>query len=161
MTAGQRVPVILGGDRGGDGGSAIIEFVFVAVIVMVPLVYFIVALAAVQRNQLAVSQAAREAGRAFATSRGPAEAQVRVATAVRLALAAQGLPDDAAVRFVAPGSECSAAAITPRLAPGAQFMVCVSRRVELPGVPSLLSGCGVTALGEYLVHIDDYRTASS
>ncbi len=143
---------------GGDEGSAIIEFVFVAVIVMVPLVYLIVAVAAVQRSQLAVSQAAREAGRAFATSRDPAEAQVRVATAVRLAFAAQGLPDDATVRYVPAGSGCSAAPIAPRVAPGAQFTVCISRHVELPGVPSLLSGRGVTAVGEYVVHIDDYRT---
>lgn len=161
MIASQRARVVVRGDRGGDGGSAIIEFVFVAVIVMVPLVYFIVAVAVVQRSQLAVSQAAREAGRAFATSGGPAEAQVRVAAAVRLALAAQGLPDDAAVRYVAAGSGCSAAAITPRVAPGAQFMVCVWLHAELPGVPSLLSGRGVTVVGEYLVHIDDYRAASS
>ena len=49
-------------------GNAIIEFVFVAVMVMVPLVYLVVAVAVVQRNQLAVTQAARDAGRAFATS---------------------------------------------------------------------------------------------
>lgn len=161
MTAGQRLRRVVRSDRGGDGGNAIIEFVFVAVIVMVPLVYFIVAVAVVQRSQLAVSQAAREAGRAFATSRGPAEAHLRVATAVRLALAAQGLRDDATVRYVASGSGCSAAAITPRVAPGAQFTVCVSRHVELPGVPSVLSGRGVTAVGVYVVHIDDYRAVSA
>ncbi|MEP7020719.1 MAG: TadE/TadG family type IV pilus assembly protein [Pseudonocardiales bacterium] len=161
MTAVQRLHAAARGDRGGDGGSAIIEFVFVAVIVMVPLVYLVVAVASVQRSQLAVSQAAREAGRAFATSSGPAEAQVRVGAAVRLALAAQGLPDDAVVRFVAPGSGCSAPPITPRVAPGAQFTVCVTRHAELPGVPSVLSGRGVTAVGQYVVHIDDYRTVTS
>jgi Flp pilus assembly protein TadG len=148
-------------DRGGDGGSAIVEFVFVAVIVMVPLVYLIVAVAAVQRTQLAVSQAAREAGRAFATSSGAAQAQVRVSAAVRLALAAQGLPNDAVVRYVPSGSGCSAAAITPHVAPGAQFTVCVTRHTTLPGVPSVLAGRGVTAVGLYVVHIDDYRTVTS
>lgn len=157
MRAAQRLRRVVQGDRGGDGGSAIIEFVFVAVIVMVPLVYLIVAVAAVQRSQLAVSQAAREAGRAIATSNGPAEARARVAAAVRLALAAQGLPNDADVRYVASGSDCSDSAITPRVAPGAQFTVCVIRRVELPGVPSVLSGRGVTSVGEYVVHIDDFR----
>ncbi|MEP7179343.1 MAG: TadE/TadG family type IV pilus assembly protein [Pseudonocardiales bacterium] len=147
-------------DRSGDVGSAIIEFVFVAVVVMVPLVYLIVAVAAVQRAQLAVSQAAREAGRAFATSNGPAQAQVRVAAAVRLALAAQGLPNDAVVRYVPAGSRCSAAAITPRVVPGAQFTVCVTRHTTLPGVPSVLSGRGVSAVGVYVVHLDDYRTVT-
>ena len=161
MTAAQRLRRAAHGDRGGDGGSAIIEFVFVAVIVMVPLVYLIVAVAAVQRTQLAVSQAAREAGRAFATSSGPAEAQVRVAAAVRLALAAQGLPNDAVVRYVPSGSGCSAPAITPRVAPGAQFAVCVTRRATLPAVPSVLAGRGVTAVGRYVVHVDDYRVVTS
>jgi Flp pilus assembly protein TadG len=143
-----------------DDGSAIVEFVFVAVIVMVPLVYLIVAVAAVQRSQLAVAQAAREAGRAFATSSGPAEAEVRVAAAVRLALAGQRLDQDASVRYVASGSDCSAAAITPTVSPGADFVVCVIRHAELPGVPSLLSGRGVTSVGRYEVHIDDYRTVA-
>jgi Flp pilus assembly protein TadG len=143
-----------------DAGSAIIEFVFVAVIVMVPLVYLIVAVAAVQRSQLAVSQAAREAGRAFATSGNPAQAQVRVAAAVRLALAAQHLPNDADVRYVAAGAGCSAPAITPGLTPGAQFTVCVTRHTQVPGVPSVLAGRGITSVGEYTVHIDDYRVTS-
>jgi Flp pilus assembly protein TadG len=164
VSPGRRVRRVLsaGADRGGDDtGNAIIEFVFVAVIVMVPLVYLIVAVAAVQRSQLAVSQAAREAGRAFATSSGPAQAQVRVAAAVRLALAAQGLPDDAAVRYVAYGADCSDAAISPQVAPGAEFTVCVIRHTDVPGVPSLLSGHGITSVGAYVVHIDDYRTVSS
>ena len=88
--------------RHGDGGNAIIEFVFVAIIVMVPLVYLIAAVATVQRNQLAVTQAARDAGRAFATSDTRGQAPMpRVRAAVRLALHDQGLPDDAEVRFVA------------------------------------------------------------
>ena len=50
-----------GDGRGGpdDGGNAILEFVFVALIVMVPLVYLIAAVATVQRTELAVTQAAR------------------------------------------------------------------------------------------------------
>ena len=144
-----------------DGGSAVIEFVFVALIVMVPLVYLIVAVASVQRSQLGVSQAAREAGRAFATSSGPAQAPVRVAAAVRLALAVQGLPNDAEVRYVAYGSDCSARPITPLVAPGAQFTVCVIRHLTVPGVPSVLSGRGITSIGKYLVHVDDFRSVTS
>jgi Flp pilus assembly protein TadG len=160
VRAVRRLRRVVDGVRRGDCGSAIVEFVFVAVIVMVPLVYLIVAVAAVQRSQLAVSQAARESGRALATSSGPAQAQVRVAAAVRLAMVAQGLPADAVVRYVAAGAGCSTAAIPPRVAPGAQFTVCVSRHVELPGVPSVLSGRGITTVGEYVVHVDDYRTAT-
>jgi len=39
----------------GDDGTAIIEFVFVAIVVLLPLVYLIAAVATVQRSSLAVS----------------------------------------------------------------------------------------------------------
>ena len=141
----------------GGRGSAIVEFVFVALVIMVPLMYLIVAVAQLQRNQLAVSQAARDAGRAFATSDTSSEAATRVQAAVRLAFADQGLPDDATVRFVAAGSGCSGRAVTPHLDAGAEFAVCVSRHAHLPGVPSIVSGRGVTTTSEYVVHIDDFR----
>jgi Flp pilus assembly protein TadG len=143
--------------RRDESGSAIVEFVFVAIIVLVPLVYVIAAVATVQRNTLAVTQAARDAGRAYATSESAPGARRRVEAAVRLALADQGLPDDAQVRFVASGATCSAAAIRPRLQPGAQFAVCVTRRVRLPAVPTVLTGRGIRAVGRFLVHVDDYR----
>lgn len=140
-----------------DDGSAIIEFVFVAIIVMVPLIYLIAAVATVQRARLAVTQAARNAGRAFATSDTTEQAAARVRAAVRLALADQGLPDDASVHFVAYGAGCDAASITPQLVPGAEFTVCVSRRTELPAVPSILGGHGITTTGAYVIHVDDFR----
>lgn len=143
--------------RGDDSGTAIVEFVFVAVLVMVPLVYLIVAVATVQRSTLAVSQAARDAGRAFATSESAAEAQARVAAAVRLALVDQGLTDDADVRFVAAGASCDSRAVTPALTPGAVFTVCVICRVPLPAIPTVLAGRGIRAVGTYTVHVDDYR----
>lgn len=144
--------------RTDDAGSAIIEFVFVAVIVMVPLIYLVVAVASVQRSELAVSQAAREAGRAFATSDSADEAPARAEVAVRLALQDQGLPDDAQLRYVPAGASCTGtASTTPVLAPGAQFTVCVVRTAQLPGVPRVLTGHGVRTVGEYVVHVDDYR----
>jgi Flp pilus assembly protein TadG len=142
-----------------DAGNAIIEFVFVAIVVMMPLVYLIVAVAAVQRSDLAVTQAAREAGRAFATSDRPDQTTARVNAAIRLALGDQDLVDDVAVRYVAADAGCDAAAITPELAPGAQFAICVSRHADLPAVPSVLRGRGITTVGRYVVHIDDFRAA--
>jgi Flp pilus assembly protein TadG len=143
-----------------DTGSAIVEFVFIAVLVMLPLIYLIVAVATVQRSQLAVSQAAREAGRAFATSDTSSDAPARVRAAVRLALRDQGLGDDAAIRFVQIGASCDDAALTPALSPGAAFTVCVTRRVTLPAIPHLLAGRGITTVGRYDLHVDDYRTVA-
>jgi Flp pilus assembly protein TadG len=142
-----------------DAGSAIIEFVFVAVLVMVPLVYLVVAVASVQRSELAVSQAAREAGRAFATSDLAADAPARAQAAVRIALQNQGLID-ADLKYVQAGGSCDAAPVVPTLRAGEQFMVCVTLQVDVPGVPTLLRGKGITTVGKYVVHVDDYRDVS-
>jgi Flp pilus assembly protein TadG len=142
--------------RRDDSGSAIIEFVFVAVLVMVPLVYLVVAVAAVQRSELAVSHAAREAGRAFATADSSARAVARVDAAVRIALRNQGV-SDADVKYVPAGSSCDAGAVVPSLRAGARFTVCVTRHVDVPAVPKFLSGKGITTVGKYVVHVDDYR----
>ncbi len=143
-----------------DDGSAILEFVFVAVIVMVPLIYLIVAAATVQRSEFAVSQAAREAGRAFATSDRADQALARARAAVHIALHDQGLPDDADIAYVPAGSSCTAARIAPALQAGAEFTVCVIRHLSIPAVPHVLAGKAITTVGEYVVHIDDYRTVS-
>jgi len=39
------------------------------------------------------------------------------------------------------------------------FTVCVSRRVDLPGIPSMLAGRGITSTAGYTVHVDDYRVS--
>jgi Flp pilus assembly protein TadG len=144
-----------------DSGSAIIEFVFVAVIVMVPLIYVVVAVAAIQRSELAVSQAAREAGRAFATSDRSGDALARARAAVTIALRNHGLSDDADLKYVPAGRSCTdGVATTPRLVAGAQFTICVIRHVSVPGVPRVVAGKGITTVGEYVVHVDDYRAVS-
>lgn len=144
-----------------DAGNAIVEFVFFAILVLVPLVYAVAGVASVQRSTLAVTQAARQAGRAFATSASTSEGVVRAQVAVRLALADEGLPDDAELRYVPTGLGCQDAVITPALQPGAEFAVCVVRHAFLPGVPTILSGRGVTTVGRYLLHVDDFRTVGA
>lgn len=147
-------------DEVGDAGNAVIEFVFVAVLILIPLVYFVVAVASVQRSSVAVTHAAREAGRAFATADSTNQGLQRAEVAVRLALADQGLSDDAIVRYVAADGTCESGMATPSLSPGAQFAVCVIRHASLPAIPSLISGRGITTVGRYVLHIDDYRVVA-
>ncbi|MDQ6936549.1 MAG: pilus assembly protein [Actinomycetota bacterium] len=142
----------------GDRGSAIIEFTFVAVLIMVPLVYLVVAVATVQRAQLAVTNAAREAGRAFATATTARQGLARAEVAVRIVLADAGLPDDATLRFVALGAGCDAATVTPALSAGSEYLVCVRRAATVPAVPTVVQGRGITTEGRFAVHVDDYRT---
>jgi Flp pilus assembly protein TadG len=145
---------------GRDDGNAIVEFIFVAVLVFIPLIYLIVAVAVVQRARLATSNAARDVGRAIATSDSADQADQRAQAALRIAIANQGLrPSDVQLRFVAAGADCQAgSSALPSLAAGAVFRVCVIRHQPLPAVPTVLSGRGVTTIGTYLVHVDEFRT---
>lgn len=144
--------------RTGEQASAIIEFVFVAVLVLVPLIYLIVAVAVVQRSRLATTNAARDVGRAIATSATADQAEVRAQAALRAALRGQGMTaSQVELRYVEAGADCQGPATTPSLAPASVFAICVIRRQPLPAIPALLSGRGVTVIGRYLVHVDDFR----
>jgi Flp pilus assembly protein TadG len=155
-----RLRRICSDDGVGDAGNALIEFIFIAVLILIPLVYFVVAIASVQRSTVAVTHAAREAGRAFATADSTGQGVQRAEVAVRLALADQGLSDDANLRYVSADGTCNSETITPSLTPGALFAVCIVRQASLPGVPSLISGRGITTVGRYVLHIDDYRVVA-
>jgi hypothetical protein len=143
-----------------DGGSAIIEFIFVAVLVLIPLVYLVVAVATIQRSSLAVANAAREAGRAFGTAEDGADATGRAQVAARLALGDQGVNEPVDLRYVTAGESCDSTPIVPLLVPGTVFTICVERSFGLPGVPSIVTGRGVRTVGKYVVHIDDYRAVN-
>ena len=54
-----------------EGGTAVIEFVWLAILMLVPLIYLVLCLARLQAGSYAVTQAARESARAFVTARGP------------------------------------------------------------------------------------------
>lgn len=117
----------------GDEGSAVVEFVAVTVILLVPLVYLVLVVGRLQAATFAAEGAAREAARVFVASDEPADAAPRAMTAAGIALDDQGLPDDPAeVLSIA----CSAACLTP----GSEVTVDVRLRVPLPFVPAFLRG---------------------
>jgi hypothetical protein len=116
-----------------------------------------VAVATVERAQVAVTNAAREAGRAFATSETADQGLARARVAARIAFADAGLTDEPAVWTVAAGGSCDAARVPATVRPGEEFTVCVRRQTSVPGVPSGLQGRGITNEARFLVHVDDYR----
>ncbi|MFD3443915.1 hypothetical protein ACFDTO_04870 [Microbacteriaceae bacterium 4G12] len=83
----------------GEGGSASIEFVVAGLLMLVPLVYLVLALSAVQAAAFATEGSARQAARAYVRSDTTAEAAAAVDRAVRIGLADYGL--DAAAADVA------------------------------------------------------------
>jgi Na+-transporting methylmalonyl-CoA/oxaloacetate decarboxylase gamma subunit len=116
-----------------EDGSAIVEFLGVALVLLVPVVYLVLVLGRLQAATFAVDGAAREAARAVATAPDTETAAAHAAAAVSLALADQGIsaePRD--VLTVACGADC--------LAPGSTVDVRVAVDVPLPGVPEWLQG---------------------
>ena len=67
------------------------EFVFIALVVFVPLIYVVAGFSAVQRGVFASTAAEREAGRAIATAPDPVYGQERALRAAQLAVEDQSV----------------------------------------------------------------------
>lgn len=74
-----------------DDGSASLEFITTGVLLLVPLVYLVVAVASIQGAALAVEGAARQAARVYVQAPSAAMADDRMTHAVEFALADYGL----------------------------------------------------------------------
>ncbi|MGY1839024.1 MULTISPECIES: hypothetical protein [unclassified Modestobacter] len=144
------------GQGDGERGSAIVEFVFVALVVFLPLVYVIAGFSAVQRGVFAANAAAREAGRALATAPDLATGQARAEAAVAVAVADQSVAaTDVVLAYAPAGSGCGAAGLyTPSLVPGEEFSVCVTVTVRVPLLPEFIDAN--TATGQFVVERDRY-----
>ena len=119
--------------RGDESGSALVEFVWLAMLLLVPLVYFVVAVFDVQRAAFGASAASRAAGRAYALADTDAEGLRRARTAVEVAFADQGIDQPVELEVT-----CEPAPPCHRR--GSTIIVRVSSRVSLPLVPAALGG---------------------
>jgi hypothetical protein len=140
----------------GERGSAIVEFVFIALVVFLPLVYLVAGFSAVQRGVFAADEAAREAGRALGTAPDPVTGQARAEAAVRIAVEDQSVTaTDVRLAYAPPGAGCDdAGSYQPSLAPGEEFSVCVTVTVRVPLLPEFIDAN--TATGQFVVERDRY-----
>lgn len=138
----------------GDDGAAMVEFVVLAVVLVVPLVYLVMAVFEVQRAAFATTAAAREGARVFVVSSSSAEGEQRARQAVELALRDQGVPVGSADVTI----ECSA---DPCLTPGATVAVGVRAVVPLPFVPWLgdRPAAAIPVLARHAQQVDQYVAA--
>lgn len=74
-----------------DDGSASLEFITTGMILLVPLVYLVLAMASIQGGALAVEGAARQAVRVFVQSADAAHAEASAERAIQFALADYGI----------------------------------------------------------------------
>lgn len=115
-----------------DEGSAALEFIAVGVILLVPLVYLIIALGAIQEQTLGVEAAARHTVRAIALAPDAATAAARSEQVLSSVVEQYGIDDGTLeVSMVCPGAdgEC------PRA--GATVMLTITASVSLPLIPAV------------------------
>ena len=79
-------------DRG-ERGSALVEFTWLGILLLIPLIWVMLSVFEVQRGVFAVTAAARSAGRAYALADSDSAGESRAREAARQALADQGLAD--------------------------------------------------------------------
>lgn len=119
--------------RQAERGSALVEVVWLGILLLVPVLWIVLSVFEVQRGAFAVTSAARSAARAYALADTDATGRDRAHRAIRTALADQG-GDDRRFSFAVScgGGDCHA--------PGAVITVRVYTRVDLPLLPGILGG---------------------
>lgn len=113
---------------GGERGSALVEFVFLAVLMLVPLIYLVMVLARLQAGSYAASAAVREAGRAYVTAQRQQDAGPRADAAARIAFEDQGFAGDGVLGMSCDGDPC--------LRPDGRITMQATVTVPLPLVPA-------------------------
>jgi hypothetical protein len=131
-----------------------VEFCCLALLLMVPLVYVVLAVFRVQAGAYGITAAAREAGRAYVTASEPEVAERRARAAAAVAASDQGLT-------LAPGAISISCSTQPCLAPNSRVMVKIDTAVRLPFLPAVFAGRPVASIALHARHtevVDIYRT---
>ena len=113
-----------------ERGSAVVEFVALGVLLLVPLIYLVLTLARIQAGAFAVSQASREAGRAFVTAPTSDLAVARAQAAARISFEDHDFADTGTVTIRCPTHPC--------LSPDARVYTTSTVSVPLPLVPAFV-----------------------
>lgn len=133
-----------------DDGTAIVEFVWLSILLMIPLVYVVLSALSVQRAAFAATSAVRDAARAYATAGSDAEGERRAEQAIALAMHDQGVAWTPDGRVVACGA-CD-------YEPGSLFTIDIHTTVKLPFVPGWLCGdrcaAGISVSAHHRERID-------
>ncbi|NMR29960.1 hypothetical protein HGO92_09695 [Arthrobacter sp. SF27] len=141
----RRLAAVAGPDDPAARGSAVVEFVFLGALLLVPVVYFVIAVAQVQGSSFAVVSAADYAAKVFVAADTPAAAHGQAEQAALLSVQDFGFgPGDLGMAISCGGGAC--------LDPGSTVTVNVSLEVPLPLTSGLdLSFATVTSTATQIV----------
>ncbi|GAA5154956.1 hypothetical protein GCM10023340_39360 [Nocardioides marinquilinus] len=140
--------------RRDDRGSAVVEFVWLGLLLLVPLVWIVLSVFEVQSGSFAATTAARSAARAYALAPTDAAGATAANRAAREALADQGHADDPVTVVV------TCRPYPDRCHSGTSIITArVTTRVDLPLVPDLLGDTRPTFRleAEHTVPIGQYQ----
>ncbi|MGG5260837.1 TadE/TadG family type IV pilus assembly protein [Phycicoccus avicenniae] len=143
---------VVGSRRRDERGSAVVEFVTLAVLLLIPLVYLVLLLGRVQAGAYAVSQASREAGRAYVTADTGEDAAARARAAARIAFLDQHFEDVGTVSLACDGTPC--------LRPDGRVETTATVRVPLPLVPAFVRDAvpmSVPVSASHISTVDRFR----
>ena len=135
-----------------ERGTALIEFIWLGLLLLVPLVYILLAAFDVQRASYAVSAASRAAGRAFVLAPDQTSAFTRAEAAARVALADQGVGVERSTLVVSCAPEPSRC-----LSPGSVITVSVTVQQPLPVAPAVF-GSATPTVRVTSTHVEPYGT---
>jgi Flp pilus assembly protein TadG len=136
----------------GDAGNAMVEFVYLSILLMVPLFYTLLAVFQVQGAAFAVTEASRQAGRAFVRADTPDDGVARANKAVQLALHDQGVDATVVPTFTCDPSPCD-------LSSGQRVETTVRYTVSLPFVGSFFGKgrAGIPVTGTHVEYVDRFK----
>jgi len=135
-----------------ERGSALVEFTWLCLLLLVPMVYLLLAAMDVQRASYAATAASRAAGRAYVLAPDTASARARAEQAARVALADQGVSWSTAGLSVSCSPEPGVC-----LSPGSLVTVDVSIQQAVPLTGPLL-GASAPSVRVSSSHAEPYGT---
>lgn len=136
-----------------DDGAAVVEFVVLTILVLVPLSYAMIVISSLHSATYGVVTAAREAGRAYVTADSTNEAGRRARAAAALAMTDQGLSAPT-VNIRCIGGPC--------LTPGSRVHIEIVAQVSVPLVPGRnrnLGGGSIPVKAAHDTVVDTYRSS--
>lgn len=134
-----------------EDGRAVVEFVFLGALMLLPLLYVVLTAARIQAAAFSVSLASREAGRAYVTGQGEEDASQRAHAAADLAFADFAFEDGARLELSCDGTPC--------LRPDGSVTARASIVVQLPLVPDFIAGrvpAAVTLSSTHVQSVDRF-----
>ncbi len=134
-----------------DDGRAIVEFIFLGVLLLLPLVYLVLTAARLQAAAFSASFAGREAGRAYVTAASDGEGLARAQGAASLAFEDFAFTDGASLDVGCDGSPC--------LRPEGVVTSTATIVVQLPLIPDFIADhvpAAVTVTSTHVASVDRF-----